>query len=235
MSKTLFCVLLYSLVVVVAGVAQPVTFPPPSDLKTNATLTAFVDKLKTAVAARDADYLISVLDHRVVSSFDGNNDVGSFKTNWGLDNDATYMWRCLDRIMNLGGAFVNDPNDESGRYTVVFPYTYNFEPAEEDDYFSLGCVTGKTVNLREMPTTKSKVITQLSHHVIFYVSDDMSGPITSGENEFGEPEWYRIETYDHQYAGWIHWKYVYPAMGARLFLFEKTPGHWLISAFLIGD
>jgi hypothetical protein len=44
-----------------------------------------------------------------------------------------------------------------------------------------------------------------------------------------------IQTYDRKFKGWVYWKYVYPTVGPRLFLFKNPRGEWLISAFVAGD
>jgi hypothetical protein len=215
--------------------AQRPQFPPTHELEKDTALTAFIDRLTKAVADRDVSYIISVLDKQVMGGLESEGGVDQFIEMWNLAGDSTYFWGYIERALSLSGAYVNDPNDETGRYQVVYPYTYNFEPGPEDDYFALGLITGRNVNLRERPDTKAAVRTQLTYEPVWYLYDDNVGFTQSGANEAGEPEWFQVETYDHAHKGWVYWKYIYPAVGPRLFLYKDKRGKWLISAFIAGD
>lgn len=223
------------LVTIHAGISQNPKYPPTNDLASDSSLAQFITRLKKAVAEKDVKYVISVLDKKVGGGFDTEGGIDAFVETWELKNDSTFFWGFLSRALDLSGAYVNDPHDETGRYEVVFPYLYNFEPALEDDYFALGCITGQHVNLRADHDTKAKVVTQLSYDVIWFLYEDPSGETQYGTNVFGEPEWYLVETYDHAYKGWVFWKYVYSMVGPRLFLYKNPKGKWLISFFVVGD
>jgi hypothetical protein len=216
-------------------IAQRPSFSPTHELEKDTSLTAFISRLKKAIDKKDVEYIISVLDKQVAGGFESEGGVDEFVEMWTLRSDSTYFWGYIKRAIELSGAYVNDPNDETGRYKVVYPYTYNYEPDLEDDYFSLGLITGKNVNLRERPDTKAPVKTQLTYEPVWFLYGDRSGFIQSGTNESGEPEWYQVESYDHAHKGWVFWKYVYPAVGPRLFLYKDQRGKWLISAFVAGD
>ena len=110
---------------------------------------------------KDIAAIVASLDKEVSSSFDGENGIKTFVENWGVMDDTTKFWDYFLRALETGGAYVNDPNDETGRYTVVFPYVYNHEPGMDDDYYAIGIITGKNVNLREEPNTTSKVVSLL--------------------------------------------------------------------------
>lgn len=215
--------------------AQNPTFAPTTDIAKDAKLADFVQRLSTVLQDRNVTSLRSMLDREVMSSFDGENTIAAFFENWAAEDTSASFWKHAYRAVQIGGAFVHDPNDETGRYAVVFPYIYNFEPAIEDDYLAIGCVVGTNVNLRSKPDTKSVVVTKLSHDVIRFKLDDAGYTITQGENETGDPEWYQIETYDGTWSGWIFWKYVYSINGPRMFLYRNDAGEWRISAFVAGD
>ena len=217
-------------------IAQNKKFPPVNDLEKDSSLAQFITKLKVAAATKDIAGLVAQLDKEVSSSFDGENTIKSFIENWGVMDDTTKFWDYFSRALETGGAYVNDPNDETGRYEVVFPYVYNFEPGMEDDYYALGIITVKNVNLRAEANTSSKVVTQLTHDVVWFVYPDEAGMETRiGQNATGDPEWYYVQTYDKKQSGWVNWKYVYSTMGPRIFLFKNRAGNWKISSFVDGD
>ncbi len=232
MKYSFLFLLLYCLL---PAVAQNPKCPPVNELDKDSSLVKFINLLKAAAINKDIKFVVTQLDNEVSSSFDGENGIQPFIENWGLMNDSTKFWAYLSRALEIGGALVNDPEDETGRYQVVFPYVYNFQPALEDDPYALGCIIGKNVNLRELPDTKSAVKTQLTYDVISFLYDENEEETQSGKNPEGDPEWFLVETYDKKFKGWVNWKFVYSLTGPRLFLFKNQAGKWRISSFVTGD
>lgn len=212
--------------------AQPSKFPPINDIGKDKSLVTFVHQLKVAVQKKDKAYVLSVLDEKVMNSFDGEDNPAEFINIWDWEKDTVSLWHYLGRVLELGGAFNIHPED---RYTVVFPYLCNIDLENGDEYFKVGVITGKNVNLREKPELSAKVVGQLTHDVVWFVEGEQVLRKTQGTNTFGDPEWYQIETIDHKKKGWVFWKYVYSPVNYRLFLFKDKKGNWKISTFLAGD
>jgi hypothetical protein len=232
MKKSLFLLLLFFGLM---ANAQNPKFLPFNTIEKDSSLVKFVNLLKAAATNKDIKFVVTQLDKQVSSSFDGENTVETFIQNWGLMEDSTKFWSYLSRALELGGTYVDDPEDKSGRYQVVFPYVYNYKPALDDDTYSMGFIIGKNVNLREKPDTKAKVKTQLSYDVISFLEVEDSEDLGTSKNADGDPEWYQIETYDKKVKGWVNWKFVYSLTGPRLFLFKNQAGKWKISSFVEGD
>jgi hypothetical protein len=231
--KFFLSVLVIQLIVFTAYSQEKIVLPR-NETGQDPSLATFVAELKKAITDQNADWIKSVLDKDVMSSLGDEPGIESFLNYWTPENNSTDFWPYLKRAVDMGGVFLHDQNDESGRFQFVFPYVYDIEMDQDDDYYMIGAITGKNVNLRSAPDTKSKVITQLSHHVIYfnYEDQDMSNVAL---NSCGDPEWYLIETYDKKYKGWVNWQYVYSVTGPRLFLFKDQKGRWKISAFVAGD
>ena len=227
-------VILFILAISFGVTAQKVALPR-NESDQDPTLAVFVKDLMTAIEKRDATWIYSRLDPDVISTYGDEQTVDVFKTYWDIENDSTNFWAYIKRVVDMGGVFLHDTADQTGKFEFVFPYVYDIDMSLEDDYYLLGAITGKNVNLRAAPTTQSKVITQLSHHVIYYIYDEDDGNIEVPLNVHGEPEWYHITTYDKKYTGWVNWQYVYSPMGPRLFLYKNPKGAWKISAFVAGD
>ncbi|HUR29816.1 MAG TPA: SH3 domain-containing protein [Saprospiraceae bacterium] len=208
---------------------------PRDESSQDPTLSTFVRDLKKAILAKDEKWIYSVLDADVVSTYGDEPGIVVFKNYWTPENDSTDFWPYLKNVVSMGGVFLHDTADETGKYQFVFPYAYDIEMGIEDDYYLLGVITGKNVNLRKDPNIQSEVITQLSHDVIFFLYEDDETTSNVGLNPYGEPEWYQITTYDKQLQGWVNWQYVYSLLGPRLFLFKDKKGQWKISAFVAGD
>ncbi|HJW30964.1 MAG TPA: SH3 domain-containing protein, partial [Saprospiraceae bacterium] len=195
--------------------AQNKKFPPVNDLGGDSTLIKFIAKLKTAVSQKDVKFITAQLDPKVESSVDGDLGVKTFLSSWDLQSDTSHFWPYISRALDLGGAKVNDPEDKTGRYQVVFPYVYNLEVEEKDDAYAMGAIVGERVNLRSSTDTKAKVVTQLNYDVILYLYPNENGETetTSGRTTTGDPEWYKVMTYDKKFKGWVSWKYVYSITG----------------------
>ena len=226
----------YMFLMMSSAKTQNPTFAPRDEAYQDASLNAFVAKLLEAIDKRDQSFLYSVINIDVAGERGVAGGVEDFKQEWNADKDSSMMWPLMKRAIELGGVFLHDTNDLTGRYQFVFPYVYDLPLDIEDDYYSIGVITGKNVNLREGPGTTAPIKSKLSYDVIWYLeTNDQNGVTTSGSNSFGEPEWYKIATYDRQQQGWVNWKYVYSPMSYRLFLFKNAKGAWNISAFLAGD
>jgi hypothetical protein len=212
------------------GFAQPNKFPPINDIGKDKSLVAFVNQLKVAVKKKDKAFLLAALDENVMNGFGGDGGIAEFKEYWHWPQDTISVWHHLEHLLGLGGAFTTDePKEPNSRYIFVFPYLCNLDLKDGDDYFQAGVITGENVNIRAKPDLKAKVITQLTHDVIWYEGRN------HGKNRVGDPEWYLIETLDHKKKGWVFWKYVYSPLDYRLFLFKDKKGVWKISTFVAGD
>jgi len=217
------------------GWSQNPTYPPKDESYTDPGLAAFVDRLLDAIDKRDQHFLYEVLDFDVSGIRGEASGISDFKQEWGSDNDSSMVWPLMKRTIELGGVFLHDTADLTGRYQFVFPYVYNMPLDIEDDYFSIGVITGKNVNLREGPDTASPIKSKLTYDVIWFLDGEQYGKTRSGTNSYGDPEWYLVETYDRQKRGWVNWRYIYSPMDYRIFLFKEGNGNWKISAFLAGD
>lgn len=229
-------IVIYMFLLIPLGKTQNPTFAPRDESYQDASLNTFVKQLLEAIDKRDQSFLYSVINIDVAGERGVAGGVEDFKQEWNADKDSSMMWPLMQRAIELGGVFLHDTNDLTGRYQFVFPYVYDLPLDIEDDYYSIGVITGKNVNLREGPGTTAPIKSKLTYDVIWYLeTNDQNGQTTSGTNPFGEPEWYQIATYDRQQQGWVNWKYVYSPMSYRLFLFKNVQGVWNISAFLAGD
>lgn len=230
--KTFSAILLLSAFCQILG-AQPAKFPPINDISKDKSLLTFVNQLKTAVKKKDKAFLLSVLDPQIKCDLGGEDGIEAFKKIWNLDAGDTSIWHQLDKMLELGGAF--NKEDREGRYTFAFPYPHFLDLGNVDDYFSVGVITGKNVNIREQPNLKAKVLTQMSYDVIWFVETEPGLQKTAGNNPWGEPEWYQIESQDHKTKGWVFWKYVCSPLGYRMYVYKNRMGKWKISSFLAGD
>ena len=225
----------FSLCMVTGLIAQNPTFPPRNEVDKDPALKTFVDRLKETIEKKDEVALLAAMDPEIVVAFDGEGGREAFKNYWKPEEDKSEVWFALKRAIELGGVFLQDTADHTGRYQFVFPYVYSLDLDMGGDYLAVGVITGKNVNLREKPDLQSKVIGKLSYEQIVYMQDETGSFMQAGLNEHDGPEWYKVETYHGGLQGWINWQFVYSPMGYRVFLYKKDNKQWFISAFLAGD
>lgn len=216
-------------------IAQDRVCVPEDETNLDPTLVTFVADMKRAIDARDEEWIYSVLDHQVVSSYGDEEGIETFMTYWSPENDSTDFWPYLTRVIDMGGVFLRDDNDVSGRYQFVFPYVYDLDLNLEDDYFMMGVITGKNVNLRSAPNKDAPVVAQLTYNVVHLIPAGEEEIAKMTFHGFGDPDWHQVMTMDKKHTGWVYWQYVYDLHGPRLFLFKDKAGQWKVSAFVAGD
>jgi len=101
--------------------AQNPTYLPKDEVYLDASLDAFVKDLLKAIDSRDKHFLNDALDFYVVSSLDSEGGLDDFKRTWSPENDSSLMWPLMERVIKLGGVFLKDSADQTGRYQFVFP------------------------------------------------------------------------------------------------------------------
>ena len=215
--------------------AQNPQFAPRDETYLDASLNAFVKNLLAAIDSRDQHFLFDALEIDVAGERGVASADEDFKHEWNVDQDSSMIWPLMKRAIQMGGVFLHDTNDLTGKYQFVFPYVYDLPLDIEDDYYAIGVVTGKNVNLRDKPDTAGPIKSKLTYDVIWFLDGEQYGVTKSGTNPYGEAEWYLVETYDRQQRGWVNWRYVYSPMSYRMFLFKNAKGAWKISAFMAGD
>ncbi len=104
-------------------------FPVVDEAVRDETLLAFRERLMQAVAGRDAEFVVSVLD-RDVAVGPGRYGRRAFIETWQPQDVDSPLWQELAGILPLGGAFVRS---ESG---VLFcaPYVFTHFPSTWDRY-----------------------------------------------------------------------------------------------------
>jgi hypothetical protein len=213
--------------------SQSLVFPPRHDEEKDPTLKLFTDRLKDAVARRDVAFIRQCLDEQAVSALDSEGSAEAFMAGWQVADTSAAFWKEIERVLRMGGTYVSGQPVE--KYQFVFPYTYEVELDEEADYFNVGVITGKNVNLRIAPDTKAAVVTQLTYHVVNFITDEEGYRIVSGGDGADHPDWYKVMTADQSSTGWVSARYVNDLRGPRLFLYKTTAGVWKISCFVVGD
>ncbi|MBX3292224.1 MAG: SH3 domain-containing protein [Acidobacteria bacterium] len=211
-----------------ALVAQERFIRPVDEASKDASFLAFRNRLITAVDKKDARYIYSIVDPRIQLSFGGDAGLATFKRVWKLERANSEFWKEFGLVIRNGGRFINEPNAPK---QFAAPYTYSAWPDDLDSFEHLS-IFGFDVNLRERPSTDSRVLGQLSYNV---VRVDTSKSVTrkAGGRELGGFTWYYVETLGGK-KGYVSADYVRSPIDLRAG-FERKRGAWRMTYFIAGD
>lgn len=206
-----------------ALVAQERFVRPVDEASKDAAFLAFRNRLITAVDKKDARYIYSIVDSRIQLSFGGDAGLATFKRVWKLERADSEFWKEFGLVIKNGGKFINEPNAPK---QFAAPYTFSAWP-DEVDAFEYQSIFGFDVNLRERPTTDSRIIDKLSYNM---VKVDGQRSITKKSGGF---TWYYVETLGGK-KGFVNADYVRSPIDLRAG-FEKKRGAWRMTYFIAGD
>lgn len=196
---------------------------PVDEASKDASFLAFRNRLVAAVDKKDARYIYSMIDPRIQLSFGGDAGLAAFKRVWKLESAKSEFWKEFGLVIKNGGKFINEPNAPK---QFAAPYTYSAWP-DEVDAFEYQSIFGFDVNLRERPTTVSRVIDKLSYNM---VKVDGQRSITKKNGGFS---WFYVETLGGK-KGFVSADYVRSPIDLRAG-FEKKRGAWRMIYFIAGD
>jgi uncharacterized protein YgiM (DUF1202 family) len=193
--------------------AQDAKLLPVDEAARDPGLFAFRAQLQSAIARRDADAVLSMVDPQIKTGFGGNDGNAAFRKQWGFPGSASRLWSELGTALALGGSFQNPD-------TFVFPYVYSRWP-EDRDAFEHVAVLGTNVNVRSAPKLDSNVLARLSFDVVKLAGQGLG------------KDWTAIQLPDGR-KGYIASRYVRSSVGYRGFLVRKN-GAWRLTTFVAGD
>lgn len=207
---------------------KPAKLRPVQQAHLDPSLQQFWKQLAMAARTRNFSFLEPHIDPHLRWTLGPDNDLESFKRFWNLDKNPqqSVFWKELERVLNLGGAFINeDPN----RFQA--PYVSACWP-EEYDGFTHAAIVADNVPMRQTPEPNGKVIGWLSYDIVKLDLDQLShAPRQKLQGEIYP--WVQVSTAQGQ-KGFVWGKYVRSPIDMRLMV-EKIDGVWKLTCFLSGD
>lgn len=197
---------------------QSAKLQPVDEATKDPSFFAFRARLLTALAKKDVNYLISVLDPQIKTDFGGGGGVTDFKQAWHPERPSSQIWNELVSVLALGGSFDN------GSFSA--PYVYSKFP-EEFDAYEHQAVIEDGVRVRREPNTTSGIIKTLSFDIVKVIVE------SPNENSAAKRQWLTVELADGQ-KGFMAKEYLRSPIDYRA-IFEKKNGKWLMTAFVAGD
>jgi hypothetical protein len=170
--------------------------------------------LQTAIAKRDVQAVLDVLDPNIKNSFGGDGGIAEFKEMWRINEPDSELWAELGTVLALGGTF-----GSADSFTA--PYTFSKWPDQFDAFEHLA-VIGTNVRVRSAPNLTASVIATASHAI---VQSDPAAPQADG--------WESIKLKDGR-KGYIGSQFVRSPIDYRAY-FSKSGGRWRLITFVAGD
>ncbi|MFN8685224.1 MAG: SH3 domain-containing protein [Acidobacteriota bacterium] len=190
------------------------TLAPVNDAPRDKDFTAYLKKLRGAVAKRDPQALKKLVSGKViVGGFAEKDETGwyRFETRWQPARADSDLWDVLGDFLDLG--FFRESPD-----TFVSPYLCWKFPRELDPSQHL-VVLRDALALRAKPDRDSPAVATLAFDVVRRKESSPAG---------GAFDWVRVETAAGQ-TGYVQWANVRSPLMARG-QFSRLDGQWLLVA-----
>lgn len=209
-------------------VFKPKIFKPINESKQNPELRKFLNNLLTVIKNKDVEGLKPFLDESISVSLDGGRGWDAFLEIWELDlkPKKSLVWQELKNAITLGGMF-----DKQNSNFYVTPYlftTFDYNP------YDYAAIIGKKVNIRDKPSTKGKVVTQLNYDVVKVLED--YGVFSLFQEKIGAEThyWFHIQMADGQ-TGYVWGKFCRSPIDIRATFAQVRDEGWKMMSFLAGD
>lgn len=199
--------------------ADRMSFPPQDEASRDASLVAFREDLRTAVAGRDLETLLAAACPDLTLSDDGPGGpeelrhlltVGANRP--AADVDAS--WAALARTLATPGYF-----DADGEFWMPSHWRIHL-PARIDPSQSW-FTAGENVNLRAAPSRDAAVVTRVSYEVVL------------AEQETPDSD-YRAVILTDGTRGFLHRDYLVQMSGYRAAFAASPDGTWQLCTFTSG-
>lgn len=219
-------IILFLLMLQASGYSQNQKLLPRDESPKDPSLNEFVIQFKDAIRYKDKDFILNSLDKDFIYTFGYGAGIEEFIEMWNLNSPNSEIWTVLDKIVNLGGVIVKENDYEIG---ISYPYVFDLELENSDDYFSIMVVTANKVAVKETPDNNAKTIAELSYDVIWTDYSESFKP------KYEADGWIYMKTLDGEISGYIENEYVYSPTDYRLLISKSDGGDWKFKHFVAGD
>jgi hypothetical protein len=225
-------ILMISLFLIPAVNAEPENFKkfqllPIDDSVNDKEFTIYIQKFKNAVKAKNFTALRKLIAPDVAFTFESQDGIKGLIKLWNLDRNPqnSNFWYEMDKVLSMGSSYYDE-----NKTTQVYPYLFVIFPADYDSH-EYSAITGKKVNVRQTPSSKSPVIDTLDYEIVrttWSVEESVPEKV-NGING----TWVKVQTSTGK-NGYIFSHYIHSPIGPRA-IFEKRSEGWVLTAFVSGD
>jgi hypothetical protein len=154
--------LMSSAVTLPAAAQEPRKLPLVDEAATDASWLRFKKRLQGAIASRDKQFLLSILDRNVRNQTAKTRGIPEFRKQWELDTADSPVWRELQTALELGAAYIQ--RDKGGR-ELCAPYVLGKWPYELEP-FNHAVVISRDSTVQAEPSTASSALGRLSYDIV---------------------------------------------------------------------
>jgi len=202
------------------AIAQVGKLYPIDEAPKDPSFQAFRTRLIEAVKNRDAKFILSILDPKILNSFGGDGGVKEFKEMWTPDNPNSELWDILIGVLSMGGSFNLKNKNE-----FCAPYVYSQFP--ELDAFDHSVIIGEQIRVREQPGLTSPAVATLSYDIVA-VADPSTEPVEKDGHS-----WIAIKLSNGK-TGFVSKQFIRSPIDYRA-CFTKKRGMWGMVTLVAGD
>ena len=212
--RSLFAAMLLAVSGAASGV--PPRMPPRDYCTHDRSFVAFRAALRTAVARRDAAFILRTATEDIRYSYGDDGSREGFARAWGLDRPATSrLWAEMAEALRLGCT-----PDEGPEF--IIPAMAQVGDEDTDTDYSLLLVAVRPgAALRAGPSDRSRLIAALRWDVVTI------------EDRNGEGAWVRVALRDGR-RGYVR-RALFRSFGGYSAAFQKREGRWRMISFIGGD
>lgn len=230
MKKTLTVLILFS--IILTGAAEPKDFKkfqilPIDDSVNDKEFTIYIEKFKRAVKAKNFTALRKLIAPGVAFTFESQDGIEGLIKLWNLDRNPqnSNFWYEMDKVLSMGSSYYDE-----NKTTQAYPYLFVLFPADYDSH-EYSVITGKKVNVRQSPSSKSPVIETLDYEIVrtTWSTEESVPEKVNGING----KWVKVQTSTGK-NGYVFSHYIHSPIGPRA-IFEKRSEGWMLTAFVSGD
>lgn len=211
--------LLLALLAAAPSVAPAQMYLPPVDrCASDRSFVTFRNELRSAIARRDAAFILAHVSDTVVYPNSFNGSRAGFARYWGLDQpERSRLWRELAAVLRLGCA-----RDEVGQLWVPAANLPQADGTDAMSFREMAVPIVPRLPLRGAPSDTSRILARLRWDAL-----------TTPEHDDGRGAWVRVRD-AHDREGWVRRSQIRQLTDYAA-VFEKRRGRWLLTSFIQGD
>jgi hypothetical protein len=200
---------------------------PIDDSAEDKEFSIYIEKFKKAVKTKNLTALKKLIAPDVAFTFESQDGINGLIKLWNLDRNPrnSNFWYEMDKVLSMGSSFYDDT-----KTMHVYPYLFVIFPADYDSY-EYSAVTGKKVNVRQCPSSKSPIVETLDYEIV-RTTGSAEKAVSEKINGING-KWVKVETSTEK-NGYIFSHYIHSPIGSRA-IFEKRTEGWVLTAFVSGD
>ena len=202
--------------------AQERKLLPVDEGATDASWVEFRNRLLNALAGRDREFLLSIVDSKVRNSMGAPSGIAEFRTRWEIDSETSPLWRELSSALFLGSAWLKRENDPR---VLCAPYVAVRWPDDIDPTL-YGAVTAREALLKAQPTADSGTLATLSYDVLRVL--DWEVPDSAADTK---QKWVKVRV--KEVEGFVPEEQVRSSIEHRA-CFLKGEGGWHMVSLVLG-